>query len=81
MQCLPFSSVCVSEQTNAGIMMEDKRKVELVDQQLSDVTGGEMPTIIVQPVPFKRCAADPTHVYVALHDACPVCGTKEFSIG
>ena len=61
-------------------MMEDKKKVELAEQQLSEVTGGDMPLIITQPIPFKRCAADPTHVYVALHDACPVCGTKEFTL-
>lgn len=34
---------------------------------------------IVQPMGFKYCAADPTHVYVHIHDACPICGCKEFT--
>ena len=51
----------------------------LTDDQLSGVTGGETVNILVQPMAFKRCAANPDHVYVELHDACPICGTKEFT--
>lgn len=40
---------------------------------------GEEPVILVQPMGFKYCAADPTHVYPVVFDACPVCGCKEYT--
>ena len=56
------------------------KPAELTEDQLSEVTGGDRNgDVIVQPMAFKRCAAHPDHVYVAIHDACPVCGCKEFS--
>lgn len=62
--------------------MTDPKKnkpAELAEDHLSGVTGGEMVQPILQPMGFKYCAADPTHVYVELHDACPICGCKEFT--
>ena len=62
--------------------MTDPKKnkpAELAEDQLSEVSGGEMETIIVQPMGFKRCAANPEHVYADVLDACPVCGCKEFT--
>lgn len=67
---------------------------ELAEDQLSGVSGGHMnkiefiqpvlepgkqPIVTVQPMAFKYCAADPTHVYPVILDACPVCGCKEFT--
>ena len=63
-------------------MTEPKKSkpAELTEDQLSEVSGGEtVPPIVVQPMRFKCCAADPTHVYVDIHDACPICGCKEFN--
>ena len=63
--------------------MTDPKKnkpAELTEDQLTGVTGGEMNgDVIVQPMAFKRCAVNPEHVYVAIHDACPICGCKEFT--
>lgn len=50
----------------------------LTDDELTEVTGGEKEQVVVQTIGFKRCAADPSHVYVEIHDACPVCGCREF---
>lgn len=62
--------------------MTDPKKnkpAELVEDQLAGVTGGNRNgDVIIQPMAFKRCAANPEHVYVAIHDACPICGCKEF---
>ena len=55
------------------------KPAELAEDQLSEVTGGKMVNIILQPMGMKRCAANPEHVYVAIHDACPICGCKEFT--
>ena len=70
------------------------KPAELTEDQLTGVTGGQtvqpivqpivvqplvQPPVIVQPMGFKYCAADPTHVYVEIHDACPICGCKEFT--
>ena len=52
---------------------------ELADEQLAEVSGGRMVKIIAQPMAFKRCAADPTHIYAEVLDACPICGSKEFT--
>ena len=67
-------------------MTEDRKLIPeiaenklLTDAQLSEVAGGETDIILVHPMAFKRCAADPTHVYVEVLDACPVCGSKEFT--
>jgi len=59
--------------------MDDKKKLELNEEQLEEVSGGKTVQVIVQPMGFKRCAANPEHVYVEIHDACPVCGCKEFT--
>ena len=58
---------------------KENKPAELAEDQLSEVSGGEMVKIIVQPMAFKRCVANPDHVYVELHDACPICGCKEFT--
>ena len=70
------------------------KPAELTEEQEAEVTGGQtvqpivqpivvqplvQPPVIVQPMGFKYCAADPTHVYVEIHDACPICGCKEFT--
>ena len=64
-------------------MTENKKISEnkpLTDKQLSGVTGGEKNgDVMTQPMEFKRCAANPDHMYVHIHDACPVCGCKEFT--
>ena len=63
-------------------MTDSKKDKHLSDEQLSGVTGGELNgDVIVQPMAFKRCAANPDHVYVDIHDACPICGCKEFTRG
>jgi len=63
--------------------MTDPKKnkpAELTEDQLAEVSGGETaPIIVVHPMRFKCCAADPMHVYVEIHDACPICGCKEFT--
>ncbi len=63
--------------------MTDSKKnkpAELTEDQLTGVSGGELNgDVLVQPMAFKRCAANPEHVYVAIHDACPICGCKEFT--
>ena len=64
--------------------MTDPKKskpAELTEEQEAEVTGGQtvQPPVIVQPMGFKYCAADPTHVYVEIHDACPICGCREFT--
>ncbi len=58
---------------------KNNKPAELKDDQLSEVSGGETVNILVQPMAFKRCAANPDHVYVEIHDACPICGSKEFT--
>ena len=65
-------------------MMENRKNIPenaeskpLDDDQLTEVTGGE--TVVIQSVGCKRCAADPSHLYVELLDACPVCGSREFT--
>lgn len=64
----------------ADIMPDPKRNkpAELTEDQLTGVTGGETVTPLVQPMYFKYCAADQTHVYPGIFDACPTCGCKEF---
>ena len=62
--------------------MNDPKKnkpAELAEDQLSMVSGGRMEQPILQPMGFKYCAADPSHVYVEIHDACPICGCREFT--
>ena len=62
--------------------MTDPKKnepAELAEDQLAGVAGGEMNgDVIVQPMAFKRCAANFEHVYPDIHAACPICGCKEF---
>ena len=65
-------------------MMENKKNIPenventtLNDDQLSEVTGGEK--VVLKPVGYKRCAADPTHLYVEVLDACPKCGCRAFT--
>ena len=62
--------------------MTDLRKsksAELAEEQLTGVTGGETVNILVHPMAFKYCAANPDHVYPEIHAACPICGCKEFT--
>ena len=64
----------------ANIMTGPKKNkpAELSDEQLTGVTGGDRNgDVIVQPMAFKRCAANPDHVYPDIHAACPICGCKE----
>ena len=59
---------------------EKNKPAELAEEQLSEVSGGERNgDVLVQPMGFKYCAANPTHVYVEVHDACPICGCKEYT--
>ena len=61
--------------------MTDSKKnkpAELAEDQLVEVSGGEIVQILVHPMYFKYCAADQTHVYPGIFDACPICGCKEF---
>ena len=60
-------------------MADPKKNKHLTDEQLSGVTGGETVQPILHPMGFKHCAANPEHVYVEIHDACPICGCKEFT--
>ena len=66
--------------------MTDPKKnmpAELAEDQLEEVTGGESAQPVVQPIvhpmAFKRCVDNPDHVYVELHDACPICGCREYT--
>ena len=62
--------------------MNDPKKnkpAELTEEQLEEVSGGEIVKIILQPMGMKRCAANPEHVYPDIHAACPTCGCKEFT--
>ena len=63
--------------------MTDPKKnkpAELTEDQLEEVSGGEtVPAILVHPMGFKCCAANPDHVYPEIHAACPTCGCKEFT--
>ena len=63
--------------------MTDPKKnkpAELEEDQLAGATGGDRNgNVITQPMIFKRCAANPEHVYVGIHDACPACGCREFT--
>ena len=56
---------------------ESAESKSLTDDQLTEVTGGE--TVVLQPVGYKRCAADPSHLYVEVLDACPKCGCRAFT--
>jgi len=60
---------------------EPAENTPLTDERLSEVSGGEATMLIAHPVGFKYCAADPSHVYVDTLEACPVCGSKEFTYG
>ena len=71
--------------TGTLAMTENKKRIpekeenkHLTDEQLAEVSGGES-VVVAHPTGFKRCAADPTHVYVEIHDACPICGSREFT--
>lgn len=62
--------------------MTDPKKnkpAELAEDQLSEVSGGEEPIILVHPMRMKCCAVDPNHVYCDFFDACPECGSTEFT--
>jgi len=66
----------------ANIMSEPKKNkpAELTEGQLEEVSGGDLNgDVIVQPMAFKYCAANPDHVYPDIHAACPMCGCREFT--
>ena len=46
--------------------MEENKKLELNEEQLSKVTGGETVPVIVQPMGYKYCAKNRKHVYPAI---------------
>lgn len=56
----------------------ETKAVELNEEELKQASGGEV-IILVHPVRHKVCAANPSHVYVEIHKACPECGEKEFT--
>lgn len=58
---------------------ENKKIEELTEDQLTEVSGGETVNILVHPMAFKRCTANPDHVYVEIHEACPICGCKDYT--
>ena len=62
---------------NKKIIPENAESRLLDDDQLSEVAGGE--TVVIQPIGYKRCAANPEHLYVEVLGACPVCGCREFT--
>jgi len=56
------------------------KSAELAEELLSGVNGGAMNgDVITQPMAFKRCVANPDHVYPDIHDVCPMCGCGEFT--
>ena len=69
-------------------MSEDTRKIipaehqnqngELTDEQLDHVTGGEMLTAHL-PFRFIKCAVNPQHRWPFGCEACPECGSTEFT--
>lgn len=59
---------------------EEMNKAELTDDALEQAAGGETVIILNQPMEFKICAANSAHVYPIIFDACPECGTKEYTI-
>ena len=61
--------------------MTDPKKnnpAELPEDQLEEVSGGKT-VIILRSMGYKRCAANPEHVYGEMLDACPTCGCREFT--
>lgn len=62
------------------MVVEEKKGIPeaLKDDAMEQVAGGET-VLILQPYELKRCAADPSHVYIGTLNACPRCGCKEFT--
>ena len=58
---------------------KENKPAELTEDQLSEVSGGQMEQLMVHLMAFKRCVANPDHVYPESHGACPICGCKEFT--
>lgn len=58
--------------------MEDKKKLELTEDQLAEVSGGEDLPLSVVSTNYQKCAVDARHIWPFGIDACPVCGSTEF---
>ena len=52
----------------------DAKKLELTDDQLDDVSGGEDLSLSAVPLIYLKCAVDVRHIWPYGLDACPVCG-------
>lgn len=59
---------------------EEMNMAELTDDALEQAAGGKTVIILNQPMEFKICAANSSHVYPIILDACPECGAKEYTI-
>ena len=58
--------------------MDDKKMLELNDEQLEEVSGGEDMLRSAVPSIYLKCAVDARHRWPYGLDACPVCGSTEF---
>ena len=58
--------------------MDDKKMLELNDEQLEEVSGGEDILRSMVPIIYLKCAVDSRHIWPYGVDACPVCGSTEF---
>ena len=56
----------------------DAKKLELTDDQLDDVSGGEDLKLSAVPSIYLKCAVDVRHIWPYGLDACPVCGSTQF---
>lgn len=56
----------------------DEKKLELVEEQLEKVSGGDELSLSAMPIIYLKCAVDPRHIWPYGIDACPVCGSTEF---
>ena len=58
--------------------MDDKKMLELNDEQLDYVSGGGELLLGAMPIIYLKCAVDARHPWPYGLDACPVCGSTEF---
>lgn len=72
----------MNEEKNKNIPSEmENQNIELTEDQLDEVNGGASRLTIRIAAGYRKCAANPAHVYVARNpnDVCPFCGAKEYT--
>ena len=58
--------------------MDDKKMLELNDEQLDEVSGGGELSLSAALKIYLKCAVDARHPWPYGLDACPVCGSTKF---